>query len=519
MLARRWRGASAVAAGTMCVLTGLAGAASGDLDPTFGDRGLVVLSPAVDSYALAAALQADGKLVLAGVADDVLPPPPPPSLPRPPNRDFLSIRLTRDGRLDHTYGSGGVVRTPISPGFAADGARAVAVGPDRRIVVAGFTEAGVGLDFAFARFTAAGDLDRSFSGDGIQTVDVGEIDGATGVAVQPDGKIVAAGQGGSGFTLVRLQRNGQLDRSFGNRGVVDTSLGDPRVRDDASAVVLRSGKFVVAGTADLSNVNRNDFAATRYLANGRLDRSFGTGGKVVLRGSSQERAWALALAPEGKFVVAGNDGTGKFRLVRLHWNGKLDRSFGAGGVASTSFGRVWAMPRALALQRDGRIVVGGLALGPSSQGTDDAFAFARYNANGTADPTFGAGGTATYDALGGRVWGAGAVIQPSAISGRAGRFVLAGQAHDRATDHVIALGLDLGALTRLPLPGCRVPRVVGLRLAAAKPRIRRANCSVARVRRVPSGRPRGRVLRQRPSPGTELPRGTPVHLVVSRGPG
>jgi hypothetical protein len=66
MLARRWRGASAVAAGTMCVLTGLAGAASGDLDPTFGDRGLVVLSPAVDSYALAAALQADGKLVLAG---------------------------------------------------------------------------------------------------------------------------------------------------------------------------------------------------------------------------------------------------------------------------------------------------------------------------------------------------------------------------------------------------------------------------------------------------------------------
>jgi uncharacterized delta-60 repeat protein len=519
MLASRWRGASAVAAGTMCLLTGLAGAASGDLDPTFGDRGVIVLSPAVDSYALAAALQADGKLVLAGVADDVLPPPPPPSSPRPPNRDFLSIRLTRDGRLDHTYGSGGVVRTPISPGFAADGARAVAVGPDRRIVVAGFTDAVGGLDFAFARYTAGGDLDRSFSGDGVQTVDVGEIDGATGVAVQRDGKIVAAGQGGSGFTLVRLQRNGQLDRSFGNRGVVDTRLGNPGIQDDVSAVALRSGKIVAAGTADFSNPSRNAFAAARYLANGRLDRSFGTGGKVVLRGSSHGRAWALALAPEGKLVVAGSDGTGKFRLVRLQPKGKLDRSFGAGGVASTSFGRVSAMPRALALQRDGRIVVGGLALGPNVEGTDDQFAFARYNADGTADPTFGAGGKVTYDALGGRIWGAGGVIQPSADSGRAGRFVLAGQAHDRATDHVIALGLDLGTLAARPLPGCLVPRVVRMRLPPARARIRRANCSVGRIRRVSSALARGRVLRQRPAPGTRFPRGTPVHLVVSRGPG
>ena len=504
MPARRLRRASAVAAGAMCVLTGLAGAASGDLDPTFGDAGRVVLSPTVESYALGAAIQADGKVVLAGLADDVPAPPPPPSSPRTPNQDFLTVRLMPNGSLDPAYGSGGVVRTPVGPGVESDGARAVAMAPDGGVVVAGFTVVPGGLDFAFARYTTSGALDLSFSGDGIQTVDVGAFDGANGVAVQPDGKVVAVGQGGSGFTLVRLQRNGQLDGTFGSRGIVDTSLGDAGIRDDASAVVLRNGKIVVAGTADLSNPSRNDFAAARYLTNGRLDTSFGTGGKVVLRGYSEERAWALALAPEGKYVLAGSDGTGKFRLVRLQANGWIDRSFGGAGVTTTSFGRVWAMPRALALQTDGRVVVGGLALGPTAQGTDDAFAFARYNADGKADTTFGVGGKAVYGALGGRVWGAGAVIQPGAEARRAGRFVLAGMAHDGSTNHVIAFGLDLGALTTPPLPGCHVPRVVGMRLGRAKARIRRANCSVGYVGRVPSSRPRGRVIAQRPAPGPIL---------------
>ena len=91
----------------MCVLTGLAGAASGDLDPTFGDAGRVVLSPTVESYALGAAIQADGKVVLAGLADDVPAPPPPPSSLRTPNQDFLTVRLMPNGSLDPAYGSGG----------------------------------------------------------------------------------------------------------------------------------------------------------------------------------------------------------------------------------------------------------------------------------------------------------------------------------------------------------------------------------------------------------------------------
>ena len=162
MSARRLRGASAVAAGAMCVLTGLAGAASGDLDPTFGNGGRVVLSPSVESYALAAARQADGKVVVAGLVDDVPAPPPPPSSLRMSNQDFLIVRLTPNGSLDTTYGSGGVVRTPVGPGVESDGARAVAIAPDGGVVVAGYTVVPGGLDFAFARYTAGGALDFSF---------------------------------------------------------------------------------------------------------------------------------------------------------------------------------------------------------------------------------------------------------------------------------------------------------------------------------------------------------------------
>ena len=195
------------------VIVAVAVGAPGDLDPTFGVNGRVTLSPFVESYAASIAVQPDGKLVLAGAADDEAPPPPPPPAPGGPhssNQDFLAIRLTPNGNLDPAFGSGGFTRTPIdSEGLpASDGARAVAFGADGSIILAGLTVVGNGTDFAFARYTPSGALDPTFSGDGIQTLDVGGYDGADGVAVQPDGKVVAVGPGGSGFTVVRLLTNG-----------------------------------------------------------------------------------------------------------------------------------------------------------------------------------------------------------------------------------------------------------------------------------------------------------------------
>ena len=117
-------------------------AGSGGLDPTFGVNGRVSLSPFVESYASSIAVQPDGKLVLAGTADDEAPPPPPPPAPeglRLSNPDFLAVRLMPNGSFDQTFGAGGAVRTPVVAGAQPwEGARAVAVGADGSIVAAGF---------------------------------------------------------------------------------------------------------------------------------------------------------------------------------------------------------------------------------------------------------------------------------------------------------------------------------------------------------------------------------------------
>ena len=183
-------------------LTAVAGSAptnAGDLDTTFGNNGVALAS--ISTYgaeAHAVVVQPDDKIVLAGWTRPPPPPPLPPlSPPKPPsapageigNKDFLALRLNADGSPDTGFGTDGFVRTPIDfvPG-AANWANAVALGPDGSIVLAGsalddlFTS-----DFAFVRYTSAGELDSTFSGDGIQTLDVG--DEAFGVAVQPsDGK-------------------------------------------------------------------------------------------------------------------------------------------------------------------------------------------------------------------------------------------------------------------------------------------------------------------------------------------
>ncbi len=279
------------ACGLALVLALAALAAPGDLDPTFGAGGRVALSPALESAATSVVVQPDGKLVLAGLIDDQAPPPPPPPAPfrvQASNADFLVARLTPAGSPDLTFGTGGVVRTPIVPGSppAVDSAQAVAVGPDGKIVLAGLTVTPGGTDFAFARYTSLGALDPTFSGDGIKTVHVGTYGGAGGVAVQPDGKVVAVGGGGNGFTMLRLRPNGDLDPSFGTGGVVETTVGNSSLDDEANGVVLVGTKIVVAGTADMQNPTITDFAVARYLSNGHLDPTFGSGGVVVTRGSS-----------------------------------------------------------------------------------------------------------------------------------------------------------------------------------------------------------------------------------------
>jgi uncharacterized delta-60 repeat protein len=474
----------------------------------------------VESVSVAAALQRDGKILLAGWADDLAPPPPPPPAPfgpQPSNADFLVVRLTPNGALDPTFGSGGVVRTPIDLGNGnGDFAWAVAPGPGGTVVLAGdaVTPDG-GLDFAFVRYTSTGALDTSFSGDGVRTVDDGRFDYIRGVAVQPDGKIVAVGRGGGdGFAVIRLLENGAPDASFGSRGIVTTAIGNPTIQDEASAVLLVAGKIVVAGVADWQNPSRTAFAVVRYLSNGQLDRSFGAGGIAVSRSSYDQRAWALAAAPGGKIVVAGESGA--FRVARYLATGAPDNTFGGHGFAITSFEGFYAQGRGVAVQADGKIVVGGLALSDAAE----RFAVARYNINGALDRSLGDNGKRTYP-IATRVWGGASVLKRGAASGGGDRFVVAGMASAGRglADHVAAIGVDLGA------PGpplmerrCRVPRVVHLSYGRARRKINRAHCSVGRMRFVLRPRLAGIVLAQSPRPGRVLRHKGRVNLVLGLRP-
>lgn len=363
---------------------------AGKLDPSFGLGGKVLtdVGSAGRSAVSAVAIQRDGRLVAAGWSDlSAL------------YETVVVARYTTRGSLDPSFGRGGRVLTEFNSGKRASAwARALAVQADDKVVVAGgrhLVDCGVDCSwrFALARYTPRGRLDPSFGRGGKVLTRLGsQGDTAAAVAIQRDGKIVAAGRSEDYFALVRYTVSGKLDPSFGRGGRVRTGFGSPR---GASGVAIQEdGKLIAAGSAGFY-----DFALARYTAEGRLDAAFGSGGKVVtnlgVREGSMSFDWALAVAiqADGKIVVAGSsDARGEigeggyikdFALVRYKTDGRLDRSFGSGGKVLTPFiGNAEA--QAVAIQSDGSIVAAGGGAG--------YFALARYTARGTLDPTFGTGG-------------------------------------------------------------------------------------------------------------------------------
>jgi uncharacterized delta-60 repeat protein len=206
-------------------------------------------------------------------------------------------------------------------------------------------------------------------------------DVANAVALQRDGKIVAAGVSDRSFALVRYLSSGEVDFTFGTKGKVKTRLGAAEDIEDAltDMALQADGKTVVVGRVwtGLSN----DLAVVRYNPDGNLDPSFGRQGVVTTDftspdmprylGPSYDEASALLIQADGKLVVGGTS------LVRYNPDGSLDASFGVGG-------RVRTVARALALQRDGKLVAIGAAEG--------TFALARYYPDGSVDSSFGTDG-------------------------------------------------------------------------------------------------------------------------------
>ena len=298
-----------------------------------------------------------------------------------------------------------MVTTDFSGKRSSDAASGVATQSDGKIVAVGGSDASGTADFAIARYDSKGALDARFGKHGKVTTNFpGRFSHAAGVAQQSDGKIVVAGGDGGDFALARYNPDGTLDSGFGSGGRVTTDFsGAPRRVDEAAGVAIQNdGKIVAAGTAGRCGFEEacatdSDFALARYNPDGTLDSGFGSGGKVTFnfdRGSFDE-ATAVALQAGGKIVVAGNAAGGGFALVRYNPDGSLDRRFGKHGKVTTDLG-FDDFASALAIQNDGRIVAVGSVFG--DEGSD--FAVARYTRDGRPDPTFGTGGSVVTDFFG-----------------------------------------------------------------------------------------------------------------------
>lgn len=219
---------------------------------------------------------------------------------------------------------------------------------------------------------------------------------ANSVLVDSKDRVVAVGTAAQKFALARYKQDGRLDRSFSGNGKVTTQLSirhkkKNRLSRAYAGAIDSHGRIVAAGLA-LGELAGDRIALARYKPNGHLDRTFGDHGEVrTLIGSKFGGCWARAVAIDatGRIVVAGFGPGDSFALARYEPNGKLDSSFGEGGTVTTSFSDYIDGAYSMAIDSRGRIVAAGLTLPLSG---DSDVALARYESDGTLDPSFGNGG-------------------------------------------------------------------------------------------------------------------------------
>ena len=213
--------------------------ASGSLDTSFDGDGKLITAFATDGVGHDVAIQSDGKIVVAGYTYSGS------------SNDFAVVRYNTDGSLDTSFGAGGKAITDF--GSVGDHGYSVALQSDGKIVVAGGTG---GYSFALARYNTDGSLDTSFDGDGRVTTAIGSSSVGYGVAIGPDGKIVVVGESGTGnygFAVARYNSDGSLDTSFDGDGRVTTAVGSPS--RGRSVAIQSDGKIVVAGESGTGNYN------------------------------------------------------------------------------------------------------------------------------------------------------------------------------------------------------------------------------------------------------------------------
>jgi len=342
--------------------------ADGFIDENFNENGKVITSIGSDSESIAygVAIDSDDNIVVVGTDGD----------------NFVVARYSgtgdNAGKLDSTFGTGGIVTSGLSGSAEAYG---VVIQSDGKIVVVGTSD----KDFAVARYTTSGVLDSSFNTSrGYVITSISGTDVAYAVKLQEDGKIVVAGKSKSNVAIARYTTDGVLDSStFGSKkGYVSTNL--PRTAIGYSLDITSEGKIIVGG------VSSNNFAVAQYTHEGELDtNNFGSGlGYITTDLGSNDVSYGLVIDKNNDILLVGTNKT-DFALVQYTSIGTLNTSFGQGlGTVITDIGSGTVdAGRSCAVQADGKIVV----IGTSS----NKFAIVRYTSTGDLDLTFGTDGKTT----------------------------------------------------------------------------------------------------------------------------
>ncbi|CAN5827646.1 hypothetical protein BH11PSE8_BH11PSE8_11700 [soil metagenome] len=346
----------------------------GSLDTSFGSNGQVATSfGGVDDRFFDVALQADGKIVATGWVRSG------------GYTDLLIARYNSDGSLDSSFGSGGSAVVAI--GSFNDEAYAVAVQADGKIVAAGTTDNGSSTDIALVRVNANGSLDTGFGTAGKVVTSVGSGDDTgLGLALQADGKILVSGATDPGtgrdLLLIRYNADGSLDGGFATGGVFTRDVAGGN--DLALSVTQQSdGKILVAGSTDADGI------VLRLTTTGALDSTWGGTGQVITAASAgTDIAWRVLQQADGKVVIGGQAAVGglnNFALLRYNADGTRDTSLGGTGIVTTAIGTSDDRAYGMAMGSDGKFVLAGF----SAQAGGNQFAAARFNADGSLDQSFG----------------------------------------------------------------------------------------------------------------------------------
>jgi uncharacterized delta-60 repeat protein len=356
----------------------------GSLDTSFSTDGFDIIDLGDNETATSVLVQPDNKIVVGVYSAKYS------------ANNFILVRYDFAGARDSSFGTSGIVKTDFGSTHT-EGINALvlqSVSGENKIVAVGSTASNSG-DFALARYNLSnGALDTSFGTNGKTFTSFGAVDKGRGAVVLADGSILVAGSANNGvdqdFALAKYTTSGVLDSTFGISGKVQTDFatGD----ECAYALTVQpDGKIVVSGSAQ----GAGNFAVARYLANGTLDTSFSQDGKTLPDGGrTSYESYAVLVQSTGRIVAVGYgkgyySNSEAFTLYGLTSDGAMDNDFGL------EFAMTYTKSQDMAIQGDGKIVVGGYTRTDYSQ--DEDFLLARYNTDGSLDTSFGKNGLSIVD--------------------------------------------------------------------------------------------------------------------------